>query len=252
MQDLRRVPFFIAVFLAVLIVSLETGGRLVKSFTASSDTVTQSLDNLCRDLDVSLADCMKTRELRSEVSGLGIPYLALIDGVLLFFVVFMTLALLIPEALTGRIQGIVTMLFALFILIVAVRMITVAIGKLYLMLGLLLSSPFGTMAYFAIYAFFPRTSMLALLSTIMVLKICVVVGLGLSQQFFFKNKALLLLLFTSFVASIVVSFLLGLVPGFLVSITDAVAAIVVGIIAAVWLVVLAIFSIPAIIKAVIS
>ena len=244
MQDLRRVPFFIAVFLVVLIVSVETGGSLVKS-------APESLDTLCVQLDVSPLDCIKANELRSEVSGLGIPNLALIDGVLLFFVAFMTLALLIPESLTGRIQGIVTFLFALFLLLLAMRMITLAIGKLFLMLGLLLSTPFGTIAYFAIYAFFPKPAMLVLLSTIMLLKIVMVVGLVLGQQRFLQNKALVLLILTSFVANVIVSFPLGLVPRFLASITDAVAAILVGIIAVVWLVVLAILSIPAIIKAVV-
>jgi hypothetical protein len=52
---------------------------------------------------------------------------------------------------------------------------------------------------------------------------------------------------TSLLANIVVSFLHGLVPFVLVSILDAVAAIVVGVLAAIWALIKLIGSIPAII-----
>ena len=220
MGDLRRIPFFIAVILTFLIVAVEAGSGLAQSL------------------------------LNADVKGLGIPYLALLDGILLFFMAFMTLALIVPESITGRIQGIATLIFALLLLLAAISMIFAALAKLTLMLGLLLSPPFGTIAYFAIFASFPKTAMLALLSTIMLLKIGMAVGLVLAQQRFLQNKMLVFLMLTSFVANVIVSFLLGFVPGFLTSITDAVAAIIVGIIAVIWLLILIILAIPAILKAV--
>jgi hypothetical protein len=220
MGDLRRIPFFIAVILIFLVVAVETGSGLVQSLFSAN------------------------------VKGLGIPYLALIDGVLLFFLAFMTLALFVPESITGRIQGIATLIFSLLLLLAAISLILAAIAKLTLMLGLLLSPPFGTAAYFAIFASFPKTAMLTLLSTIMLLKIGMAVGLVLAQQRFLQNKMLVFLILSSLVANVIVSFLLGFVPRFLTSITDAVAAIIVGIIAAIWLLVLIIFAIPAILKAV--
>jgi hypothetical protein len=156
----------------------------------------------------------------------------------------------VPEAITGRVQGVATLIFSLLLLLAAIALIFAAIAKLLLMIGLLAAIPFGTFVYFAIYASFPKGAMLALLSTIMLFKIGVVVALILGQQRFLQNKALVLLILTSFVANVVVSFLLSLVPRFLNSITDALAGIVIGIIGAIWLVVLLIGSIPAILKAI--
>jgi hypothetical protein len=246
MGDLRRIPFFIAVILIFLVIAVETGSGLAKSARPSRD----QLITICQQIsDVSLSDCVTNGQaLSSQVSGLGVRYLALLDGVLLFFLAFMTLALLVPESITGRIQGIATLIFALLLLLLAISMILAAIAKLTLMLGLLLSSPFGTIAYFAIYAFFPKGAMLGLLSTVMLFKIGMAVALVLAQQRFLQNKMLVFLILSSLVANVIVSFLLGFLPGFLTSITDAVAAIIVGIIAVIWHLLLIIFAIPAILK----
>jgi hypothetical protein len=58
------------------------------------------------------------------------------------------------------------------------------------------------------------------------------------------------LLITSFVATILVSFLHGLVPLFLVSITDAIAALIVAVVAAGWALVLLFGSVKSVAKAV--
>jgi hypothetical protein len=73
-----------------------------------------------------------------------------------------------------------------------------------------------------------------------------------AHQRFLQNKGLVLIIATSLIASIIVSFLHGLVPLFLVSITDAIAGIVVAIIAVIWGIFFLIGSIPAIIRAVTS
>jgi hypothetical protein len=256
-QDLRRIPFFISVFLVLLIVSAETGGALAKTRAGAVSSVCGGLvsGSLLKDLGIDLESddgqkaCGDVNRLRADVSGLGVPYLALVDGILLFILLFMAVGLVVPESITGRIQGAATLIFSLLMLLAAVAMIFAALTKLLLMLGLLLSVPFGTIAYFAMYASFPRSAMLALLGTTLLLKFAAVAALIAGQQRFLQNKALVFLILTSFVASLVVSLLLGFVPGFLASITDALAAIVVGVIAAIWLLILLVSSIPAIIKA---
>lgn len=256
MQDLRRAPFFLAVLLVLLVVLVETGGLLVRTPSEKIAGVCNALSGsgLLDDLGIDLEDdadaCEDADDLRSNVSGLGVPYLALVDGVLLFILVFMAVALLVPESVTGRAQGCVTLIFSILLLLAAIAMIFAAIAKLFLMIGLLLSVPFGTIAYFAIYGSFPKDAMMALLSAIILLKIGAVVALVLGQQRFLQNKALVLLILTSLAANVIVSFLLGFAPGFLASITDALAAIIVGILGAIWLLVLLIGSIPAIVKAV--
>jgi hypothetical protein len=60
-------------------------------------------------------------------------------------------------------------------------------------------------------------------------------------------KGLVLLVLTSLVCNIIVAFLHGLVPIILVSIFDNIAALVVGIVAIVWAIVLLVLSIPSIV-----
>jgi len=59
-----------------------------------------------------------------------------------------------------------------------------------------------------------------------------------------------LFILTSLLATLIIGYLHGLVPLFLVSITDAIAAIVVAILALLWAIWFALRSLPAIIKAV--
>lgn len=180
--------------------------------------------------------------------GFGIPYLALLDGLLLFTLVMIIAPLIIPQRIHGRIQGIVTLIVSLLTLIGAIAMIFVAIGLLMLMVTLFMAIPFGTIIYMAKFADFDTGAATATLSLIMSLKLGFAVFLVLAHQRFLQNKGLVLIVLTSFLATIIVSFLQGLVPGFLVSITDDIAAIIIAILAAIWALVYLIGSIPSIIK----
>jgi hypothetical protein len=60
-----------------------------------------------------------------------------------------------------------------------------------------------------------------------------------------------LMVLTSFLAILIISFLHGLVPIILVSITDMIAAIIIGIIAVIWAIVLLIGGIVGLVKAVV-
>ena len=182
--------------------------------------------------------------------GLGIPYSPLLDGLLVFTVVLMAFGLLLPERVTGRIQGIATFIVSLLVAILSFVMILAAIAALILMVTLLLAIPFGTIAYLIIYGSFDRSGAAVALSLIMTLKLFFAGCLVLAHQRFLQNKGLVLLILTSLVATLVIGFLQGLVPGFLVSITDAIAAIVVGVLALLWAIFFLIGSIPSMVKAV--
>jgi hypothetical protein len=180
--------------------------------------------------------------------GLGVPYLALVDGILLFTIGMFGLALIVPASVLGAIQGIITFISMLLLLIGSIVLIFVALALLTLMVTLLLAVPFGTIAYFAAFADFDTDAARVTLGVIMTLKIAMVILLVLAQQQFIEVKGLVLLVLTSLLAGIVVSFLHGIVPGFLVSILDAIAAIIVGVLAAVWALVKLLGSIPGIVK----
>ena len=124
------------------------------------------------------------------------------------------------------------------------------IPYLVLMVSLLLATPFGTIAYLALFGFFPRGDAAILLSLLMFLKLVFAGALVLAHQRFLQNKGLVLLVLTSLVATMIVAFLHSVVPVILVSITDDIGAIVVAMIAIIWGVVLLIGSIPAVIKSI--
>ncbi len=230
MLDTLRTPFlFIAAFCMLLVVFAEIGSSFYINGVSDTATVSQYTD--------------------LAAPGLGISYMAFLDGIILFTVALIISPLIISDRLHGKIQGIATFLFSLSILISAIAMVFVALALIMLMITLLLSIPFGTIAYMIMYASFDTNSATITLSALMTLKIAFVIFLVLAHQRFLQNKGLILLILTSFIATIVLSFLHGMVPDFLVSITDGVGAIIITIFAIIWSIVYLIGSIPAVIKA---
>ena len=220
MLDSLRKPFFIAALLVlVLTVLVELGSAGLHQF----------------DL---------------PTPGLGVNYLALLDGLLLFTVGLMGVSLLLPERIHGRIQGVVTFIFALLMLLGAITLIFIAVQLLILMVALFMAAPFGTAIYVGIFP--PQFSLngaRTVVGTLMTLKLVFVVLLLLAHQRFLQNKGLVLIILTSLLANLILSFLHGIVPKLLVNITDAIAAIIIGILAAIWALVFLIGAIPAIVKA---
>jgi hypothetical protein len=178
--------------------------------------------------------------------GLGIPYLALVDGILAYSLALMVFALVLPEHLQAKLQGIVSVILMFFLALACIVLIFTALANLLLMIGLFFAFPFGTIAYLVLWGVFPRAAAAVILSLLMLLKIGASICLPIAHQRFLKDTGLVLMVLTSFVATIVVSFLHGIVPGPLVSITDALAAIIVGIIALIWAIVVLVGSIIAV------
>jgi hypothetical protein len=240
--DRLRTPFFIVALVAMaLVVCVELGEHfMVGGFNAGGALTDQAS---AAGLQVPAGGQVE------RPSGLGIPYLALVDAAALFTVALMAAGLVLPQRLHGRLQGIVTLVFAILLLLTAVGLLVLAIAKLILMVTLLLAFPFGTIAYLIIFGFFPRGTAAVILSLIMFLKFVFGGALVAAQQRFLQNKGLVLLTLTSLVMTIVVSFLHGLVPGVLVSITDAIAGIVCAIAGIIWAIVLLVGAIVGIVTA---
>lgn len=118
------------------------------------------------------------------------------------------------------------------------------------MVSLLFSAPFGTIAYLALFGFFPRGDAAVVPSLLMFLKLAFCLFMVLAQPRFLQNKGMVLLVLTSLLLNLMLAFLHGVVPGVLVSITDAIGAIIIAIVAIIWGVVLLIGAIPAVVKAV--
>jgi hypothetical protein len=255
-MDRPRTPFLLIAFvLFLLVVAIEIGAGVVLDTVAASEQalasqLTGELREEYEDFDdEQRADLAALRE-KGGPPGIGIPYMALIDGVLLYIVFLITLGVVMPERVQGRIQGLATLILSILLILGSILLALAALALLLVMIGLLLAVPFGTIAYMARFGFFNTGAALAALGTTMMLKLF---GGGLlvaAHQRFLQNKWLIFLVILSVVANIVLAFLHGFPPGFLASITDAVGAIVFAIVAIILGIFFLIGALVSVIKAV--
>ncbi|MFD0578814.1 hypothetical protein [Dactylosporangium darangshiense] len=147
-MDRLRTPFFLVALVAMaLVVCVELGEHLiVGGFDAGGALTGQAA---AAGLQVPAGGQVE------RPAGLGIPYLALVDAAALFTVALMAAGLVVPQRLRGRLQGIVTLVFAFLLLLTAIGLLVLAVAKLILMVTLLLAFPFGTIAYLIGFGFFP-------------------------------------------------------------------------------------------------
>ena len=280
-MDRLRLPFFIiAVIAMALVVLVEVGSILFPrghdaagSVLSYADRYVDQASDATEELDRATDRARQAAEENERFSvrlpdsdtvsfslpgdgrivdppGRAIPYLALVDVILLFTVAMMLAGILLPHKLHGRAQGVATIIAAIVLILTALVMLLLAILELILMVTLLFAFPFGTIAYLIAWGSFPRGDAALLLSLLMFLKLAFGVALVLAQQRFIQNKGLVLMVLTSVVCNIVAAFLHGLVPTFLVAIVDEIGAIIFAIVAIIWAIVLLIGAIPAVVKAV--
>jgi hypothetical protein len=256
--DTIRKPFYIAAIVLIGVAFLlEIGSTLfLNKFVTTLNSGSQSVASLLPDdpavrkafLDPDMQQKEQALASQGKPPGMGIPYLAVLDGVLLFTVLLTGSALVLNQAVVANTQGIVSFILSLLSVIAGIAAIISALVLVIIMIALLLAVPFGTIAYMILYGFFDRDGASVVLSLLMVLKIAFAVTLILAQQRFIERKGLMLLIGCSLLGNVVISFLHGFVPIFLVSITDGIAAILVALCGTIWWLILLIGAIPAIIK----
>jgi len=210
LDSMRKSIFIVALVVIFLIVLVELGSIAVLGIDVSSSS------------------------LGVSTTGRAVPAMALLDGLIFYATLIIAIALLVPERLQSKVQGIVTLVFAFLLILACIKLFFVNLALLFVMISLLMSLPFGPIAYLAIWGSFGTGTALTALSLLMTLKLIFAVCLVLSQQRFLQNKGLVLIIVTSLVANLVIAFLYGLVPGFLVSLTDVVGALVVFVLAFIW------------------
>jgi len=253
MLDAIRKPFlFLSAILILLAVLVEIGAAiLVQPTPVRQEIPTEILNQIPPEEQPSALQQMSEvggRESR-EPPGFAIQALARIDVILLLMVGLMALSLVIGDHLTGRLQGIISLIVGILVFLSAFKALFATLIELMIRVTLLLATPFGTIAYLAMYSFFDRAGAATILGLSWFLKIAAAVCLVLAHQRFLKQYGLMLLFVTSLVGSFLVTFLHGLPPRFLVSITDPIAAIVNDILALIWAIVTIVFAVIAVIKA---
>ncbi|WBB68156.1 hypothetical protein [Micromonospora sp. WMMD812] len=242
MGELRK-PFLLLAMLAiVLAIGVEFGAGLLTGGGDAGAALRDSADAL----DVELSDVAGV----SEPSGRGTGYLALIDAVAVWSTGLYCLSLVLPDRVQGRVQGVATLIFSIILIVISLITLVVAFVELSVMVSLFLATPFGTIAYLALWGFFPVGDATLLLGLALLLKLAWAALLILAQPRFLQNKGLVLLILTTLLGTVLLEFLHRLVPVILVSILDDVGALVFAVVAIIWGLVLLIGSIPAIVKAV--
>ena len=247
-MELRKPLFITVLVLLGLCVLIEVGASLVLPRSDAPSDLAATLRAEGLQDDVNMADVSRLQGDNPPTPGLGIPYLALVDGLVLLTLGLMGASLLIPERVHGQVQGVLSLVGAIVALLSGLAMLFAAIGLLLLMVSLLTAVPFGTIAYLAIWGFFNRGGAAATLGLLMSLKVSAGICLALAHPRFIQNKGLVLIFLTSLLATAVISVLHGWVPLMLVSITDAIGAIVVAILGLIWAVVLLIGSLVSIFR----
>jgi hypothetical protein len=185
-----------------------------------------------------------------EPIGMAIPIAVAIDIALLSRIGLTAFGNVVSGFWQGKLDGIVTFIVGLILLISGIAAALAALGVLMLMLGLFFSVPFGTAIYMAIFGGFGRAEAAAVLSLVMVFKITSLVLFVIWNLRVVKSLGIVLLAATSLIMTALIGLLHGIVPGPLVSITDAIGAIIVGIVSLIWGIVLLILGLIAFINAI--
>lgn len=258
MDHLRKPLLVAALIVAVVVVLLCLGSGLLAKTAPFTERMSNALDDPAiskalaeHDIDRDDAqDQLENVSGETDPPGLGITYLALPTGLLLVVMVQISLPMLIGHRATGTVQGVISIVTGIIGVIAGIIMAIVAFVSLLLMVSLFLATPFGTLAYLAIYGFFPVGAAATILTLVMLALIVTAVLLVLAQQRFLQNKSLVLLLITCLLLAFVTMFVQGFVPGILASITDALAALITAIVGIIWALVMLIGGIVAAIRAV--
>lgn len=180
--------------------------------------------------------------------GLGIPNLALPIGLLLCVLVLMVLATLIGHRATSIVNVVVNIVGGLVGIIVGFISAIIAFTMLLMLVALFLAAPFGTLAYLAAFGFFDVDASSAALIAILVFLTLGAVFLVVAQQRVLTNKRLMFFVFLVLGLTLLTLILHTIVPGILVSITDALAALITAIVSLIWGIAMLIGGIIALVK----
>ena len=198
---------------------------------------------------VAVAAELGSRWIGAETPpGLALPALALVDGLLAWTGLLLASATVLSQDWHSRLRILLTILLCLVLLLGAVVMIRAAFGKLMLMVSLILAVPFGPIAYAALFGRFETAGVMAALSVATLARASFLGLLLLASWRYLGNRTLVLLTATGFLGGLVISATFAFLPGVLHSIGDAVCAILLGIIAFVWALVLLVRSLPGLVK----
>lgn len=199
-------------------------------------------------MSIELGSALAERLNVEDPPGVAIGAMALVDVMLVFTLALMTVSLILPKDVVGRLQGCATVITSCLVLLAAIVVIFAALALVLLMIGLI-ASFFGIVIYVAVWGDFPRGTAAAILALLLALKIAAGICLPFAHQRFVQATGLILLLLTSIVLNVVIAFVHDLVPLLIVSLVDGILAIVIGIVAVLWAIALLIGGVIGVVTA---
>lgn len=241
--EVRRPFLFLAGFALLLVVLVEVGagpslgGGVAGSIGDAAAGVPGVEPEMLEGVDTEVP------------RGNGIPYLVLVDGFLLFSVGMLIASVLVSQRAYGRVQGVITLVFSFLWLLMTLVMALAAFVLLMVMIGLFLAPPFGTIAYLAIWGYFPRGDSAVVLGLLLFLKLVFLGCLVLAQQRFLRVVPLMAHVAVSFLLQVLLGLVHGFLPSVVVSIGDQLWALVIAIVAAVGSIITLVASLPAVVNA---
>lgn len=242
--EVRRPFFLLALFAMLLVVLVEVGAGPSLGGRGLAGPIVAAASGVPGVQPDMLAD------VTTEVPrGNGIGYLVLVDGFLLFAVAMVGAGVIVNQRAWGRVQGIITLVFSFLWLLMTLGMALAAFVQLLVKVGLFLAAPFGTIAYLAIWGYFPTGQTAVVLGLLLFLKLVFLVCLVLAHQRFLTVVPLVAHVATSFVLQLLLGLIVGWVPLVLASIGDQLWALVTAVVALVGTVVTLVASIPAVVNA---
>jgi hypothetical protein len=250
--DRRNVLLVVAAVALVLVVAIEVGaGFVLSAVPADEGALREALaaEGITGDeRDAALEQLDEVAEA-GAAPGKAIPALALVDLFLLLTFGTLAAASVVPHRVLARINAPANLVAAIVVILIGIVLLVITIALLLLMVSLFVAVPFGTITYLVRWGFFPRAGAQTVLGILLILKLVAVVAAVAASPRILTNKGPVALVCTSLIIQLVVGFLLALVPLPLVSIADAIAAVVVIIVAIIWAIVILIGSIGGTIKA---
>ncbi|MEI3853625.1 MULTISPECIES: hypothetical protein [unclassified Ensifer] len=180
--------------------------------------------------------------------GVGLMALSLFDLLIVYGYGSLALQAAGLGAAAGRLQWIVALVAGVFCIFVGIVLVIAALALLNMMLALFLALPFGTAVYLAVFGSFATGAVRAILAMVMTLKLA---GLGMivfAAPGVLRNTRQLVLTGVSLLFTFGLGYVYALVPVFLVSIVDAIAAIVFGVAAVIWFALLALSGVGSLVR----
>lgn len=253
MGQAHRKPFLVAALvLMAVVVGLEVGSSWLDRPPVKASVYAQVFADEGLDAD-ERKEALKQIAAQAlqppEPPGIAIPALALVDGLMLLSMAGLVASLFVPHTVTGRVIPIVNLVVGVLVVVAGIATLLAALALLAVMVGLFLAPPFGTIAYLAKWAAFPRGSATTLLGIALVCRLGFFGFALAASPRLLKQKAFMAMAITGLLLQLMVGLMHGLVPLPVVSIIDAVAALIVAIVAIVWAAIVAVGSLVGTVRA---